>query len=100
MIHRLAGSPDEVILHDFTLTRVGLEPEREPLLKAMQSLYDKSAWNNPVLLVFWGVHADGMRAFLSALEKNYGGITCYLKNKLGFSNEDVERMKKNLVLQV
>ncbi|KAL4920597.1 protein-tyrosine phosphatase-like protein [Aspergillus aurantiobrunneus] len=98
LIHRLAGSSDEAIVHDFTLTRVGLEPGREALLNMMQGLYGESAWNNPVLLVLWGVHASGMTGFLKVLDETYGGVTGYLKDKLGFSDLDIESMKGNLVL--
>lgn len=95
LIHRLAGSADEAIIHDFTLTRVGLEPGREALLTMMKSLYGESAWNNPVLLVLWGVHANGMAGFLNILDGQHGGVGGYLKS-LGFSESDVATMKRNL----
>ncbi|KAL6237206.1 hypothetical protein BDW75DRAFT_204502 [Aspergillus navahoensis] len=98
LIHRLAGSSDEALIHDFTLTRVGLEPGRAALLKMMQSVYGKSVLDNPVLPVVWGVHGSGMTAFLEALDESYGGVTGYLKNTLGFSDWDIEVMKANLVL--
>ncbi|KAL4940014.1 hypothetical protein BDV06DRAFT_230696 [Aspergillus oleicola] len=99
LIHRLAGSSDEAIVHDFTLTRIGLEPGREPLLKMMRGLYGESAWNNPVLLVLWGVHAKGITGFLEVLDRSYGGVTGYLKDKLGFSDADITKMKLNLALK-
>ncbi|RDW63218.1 tyrosine-protein phosphatase [Aspergillus mulundensis] len=98
LIHRLAGSSDEELLHDFTLTRIGLEPGRLALLKMMQSVYGKSVLDNPVLPVVWGVHASGMMAFLEALDEGYGGVVGYLRNTLGFSDWDIEAMKANLVL--
>ncbi|KAL4982047.1 protein-tyrosine phosphatase-like protein [Aspergillus falconensis] len=98
LIHRLAGSPDEALILDFTLTRVGLEPGRAALLKMMQSVYGESVLDNPVLPVVWGVHASGMTAFLEAFDEGYGGVTGYLKNTLGFSDWDIEVMKANLVL--
>ncbi|OJI95842.1 hypothetical protein ASPVEDRAFT_22880 [Aspergillus versicolor CBS 583.65] len=97
LIHRLAGSADEAIIHDFTLTRVGLEPGREALLTMMKSLYGESAWNNPVLLVLWGVHANGMAGFLNILDGQHGGVVGYLKS-LGFSESDIATMKRNLAL--
>ncbi|KAL2815126.1 protein-tyrosine phosphatase-like protein [Aspergillus granulosus] len=98
LIHRLAGSSDEAIIHDFTLTRVGLEPGRQALLNMMQSLYGKSALDNPVLLVLWGVHADGMTGFLNVLDENHGGVVGYLQ-KLGFSEEDVQVIRANLAIK-
>ncbi|KAL4746861.1 hypothetical protein BDW72DRAFT_27980 [Aspergillus terricola var. indicus] len=98
LIHRLAGSCDEALVLDFTLTRVGLEPGRAALLKMMQSVYGESVLDNPVLPVVWGVHGSGMVAFLEALDEGYGGVTGYLKNTLGFSDEDLEVMKANLLL--
>ncbi|KAL4737427.1 protein-tyrosine phosphatase-like protein [Aspergillus similis] len=98
LIHRLAGSSDETLILDFTLTRVGLEPGRAALLKMMQSVYGESVLDNPVLPVVWGVHGSGMVAFLEALDEGYGGVTGYLKNTLGFSDGDLEVMKANLLL--
>ncbi|KAL4899327.1 hypothetical protein BDW74DRAFT_116619 [Aspergillus multicolor] len=98
LIHRLAGSSDAELIHDFTLTRVGLEPGRLALLKMMQSVYSKSVLDNPVLPVVWGVHASGMMAFLEVLDEGYGGVIGYLRNTLGFSDWDIEAMKANLVL--
>ncbi|KAL4998629.1 protein-tyrosine phosphatase-like protein [Aspergillus recurvatus] len=98
LIHRLAGSSDEALILDFTLTRVGLEPGRAALLKMMQSVYGESVLDNPVLPVVWGVHASGMMAFLEALDEGYGGVTGYLNDTLGFSDWDIEVMKANLVL--
>ncbi|KAL3461982.1 protein-tyrosine phosphatase-like protein [Aspergillus heterothallicus] len=98
LIHRLAGSSDEAIIHDFTLTRVGLEPGRPALLAAMQSLYGKSAWENPVLLVLWGVHAGGMTGFLQVLDEEHGGAAGYLQ-ELGFSEDDVAKIRANLVIR-
>ncbi|KAL4802182.1 major facilitator superfamily domain-containing protein [Aspergillus unguis] len=98
LIHRLAGSSDEAIIHDFTLTRVGLEPGREALLQMMRGLYGESAWDNPVLLVLWGVHASGMTGFLKVLDEEYGGVTGYLRNKLGFDEADIETMQRNLAV--
>ncbi|KAL2826485.1 protein-tyrosine phosphatase-like protein [Aspergillus cavernicola] len=97
LIHRLAGSADEAIIHDFTLTRVGIEPGRQALLTMMQGFYGESTWENPVLLVLWGVHAAGMTGFLKILDEVHGGVPGYL-NKLGFSNADLEVMRGNLVL--
>jgi hypothetical protein len=64
----------------------------------MQSLYGESAWENPVLLVLWGVHASGMTGFLNVLDETHGGVTGYLKDKLGFSDADIERIRGNLLL--
>ncbi|KAI9375220.1 protein-tyrosine phosphatase-like protein [Aspergillus egyptiacus] len=95
LLHRLAGSADEAIVHDFTLSRVGIEPGRAALLSMMQSAYGESAWENPVLLVLWGVHAAGMSGFLTVLDELHGGVEGYLRT-LGFGEEDLERMRVNL----
>ncbi|KAL2865088.1 major facilitator superfamily domain-containing protein [Aspergillus lucknowensis] len=97
LIHRLAGSTDEAIVHDFMLTRVGVEPGRQTLLAMMSKLYGESAWKNPVLLVMWGVHPGGMTGFLKHLDDKYDGAAGYLKNTLGFSGSDVETIRANLV---
>lgn len=41
--------------------------------------------------------AENMRAALEMIETRYGGAEGYLRNKLGFSEDDIETMRKNLV---
>lgn len=97
LIHRLAGSSDEAIIYDFTLTRVGIEPGRQPLLRMMQKAYGEFDWESRVLPIVWGVHAAGMTGFLKALDESHGGVTGYL-NQLGISDSDIRKMRANLVM--
>ncbi|KAL3468993.1 protein-tyrosine phosphatase-like protein [Aspergillus californicus] len=97
LIHRLAGSSDEAIIYDFTLTRVGIEPGRQPLLRMMQKAYGEFDWESRVLPIVWGVHAAGMTGFLRVLDESHGGVMGYL-NQLGISDSDIQIMRANLVM--
>jgi hypothetical protein len=38
-----------------------------------------------------------MLAFLLLLERKYGGVRAYLKDYLGFLEEDIDRIRENLL---
>ena len=39
-----------------------------------------------------------MIAFLHLLDSNYGGIEQYVKNYVGFSDEDVAKVRENMLI--
>ncbi|KKK23565.1 hypothetical protein P175DRAFT_0448610 [Aspergillus ochraceoroseus IBT 24754] len=96
LIQRLAGSPDDAIIQDYTLTRIGIEPGRESLTNTIKALYGTSAIENPMQLVSWGVNAATMTGFLKAVDDTHGGVEGYLKENMGFSDKDVQIMIHNL----
>ncbi|KZV85786.1 hypothetical protein EXIGLDRAFT_681537 [Exidia glandulosa HHB12029] len=91
----LAGVTDEAIVEDYAMTRLGLAPY-EALIATRFA--DKEEWR---------AHPEGGRRLLSAepatmteflrvLRDQYGGAEGYCA-KLGFSAEDIARIKANLV---
>ncbi|KAF2117525.1 protein-tyrosine phosphatase-like protein [Lophiotrema nucula] len=92
----LAGVPKDVIADDYVLSRLGIEPSREVLL-AMLKVWDKG-WTaeTPGMAEFAQVKAEFMLATLEMVDEKYGGMEGYVKRELGFSDEDVEKIKKNL----
>lgn len=95
----LVGRPHEEIIHDYLLTRVGLESVRENLTMAL-GLHAGSNHLSPEaigMLELSGVRAHTMASFLKTFESTYGGVHGYLTDRLGFSADDVEQMRRNLV---
>lgn len=96
----LIGRPHDEIIHDYILTRVGLESVRENLTQAL-ALHFGSDHLSPEafgMLELSSVRAQSMACFLKTLESSYeGGVHGYLTTKLGFSAADIEQMRHNLV---
>lgn len=105
MLESLAGYDPEIIRTDFLLSRIGYEPAREQLIKFalkgagvdveanpdLSQLYDAPGFYNLASLktVCWD-------AFVDVVDKEYGGFRGYVTNVLGFSEDDLVTIKKNL----
>ncbi|KAJ9141679.1 Tyrosine-protein phosphatase [Pleurostoma richardsiae] len=98
MLMTLAGEDPDVVALDYILSRVGTEPAREQLLAfarhgagivgddvEVPGFYNLASLKEPC----W-------RAFLQGLEAEYGGFEGYVTGKLGFSEEDLGKIKANL----
>ncbi|KAL2255725.1 hypothetical protein VTK26DRAFT_2809 [Humicola hyalothermophila] len=99
----LAGASADTIRLDYMLSRIGYEVVREQLVGALASSL-KGAMPAET-----GTAAIGLRtmsnlsiscwdAFVKAVDDEYGGFEGYVTGTLGFSAEDVARIKANLVL--
>ncbi|KAE8359386.1 protein-tyrosine phosphatase-like protein [Aspergillus caelatus] len=96
LILLLADTPSDAIVHDFILSRVGIEPARKMLMAAFPTLSGAVTPESTGWLELMSVRAPAMVAFLDTVEQSFGGVKGYLTGILGFSNEDVEIMRVNL----
>ncbi|RJE22613.1 hypothetical protein PHISCL_05036 [Aspergillus sclerotialis] len=100
LILRLAGSSYDAIANDYVLTRIGVEPARDALMAAVKlNLFDIGETNpeDVGLLELCSVKVSAMAGFLKTIENSYQeGVKGYVKEKLGFSEEDVQKMCSNL----
>lgn len=105
MLETLAGYDEETVQTDYLLSRIGIEVAREQLLgfakKYSQGVgsnaspdagFDVPGFHNLVSLkvACW-------KAFVEAVGREYGGFEGYVTKVLGFSDEDLVKIKKNLV---
>ncbi|CAG8112939.1 unnamed protein product [Penicillium salamii] len=105
LILLLIDRPQEEIINDYILTRVGLESARENLMEAFAmnmetEEVDVSQLSPEALgmLELCGVRATAMVEFLKYFASAYeNGIEGYLTDGLGFSSTHVEIMRKNLI---
>ncbi|KAL2190841.1 hypothetical protein L209DRAFT_747187 [Thermothelomyces heterothallicus CBS 203.75] len=93
----LAGAGAETIALDYLLSRIGIEPAKEQLLAyvtkgPMAVNMDARGFRNMANLKLgcW-------EAFVKAVDAEYGGFEGYVRGPLGFSEEDVAKIKNNLV---
>lgn len=79
------------------LTRVGLEPGRALLEAKLKQIWkitevDKTpGWAN-----FAALRPSYWHAFVEGINERYGGFDGYVTGHLGFSEEDLEVIKRNL----
>ncbi|KAK4104061.1 hypothetical protein N658DRAFT_465940 [Parathielavia hyrcaniae] len=95
----LAGASKETMVLDFMLSRPGIEPVKEQLLAfalhgSMAASPDAPGFHNLVNL-----RISSWKAFVEAVEAEYGGFEKYVTGTLGFSEGDVATIRRNLVKQ-
>ncbi|KAI5993629.1 protein-tyrosine phosphatase-like protein [Pisolithus albus] len=94
---KLATVDDHYICHDYSLTRVGREPDREKVIKRL-STEPLFAANTDAALRMLTSRYSTMTAFLELLERVYGGVEEYVKKYCGLTDEDISRIRTNLVI--
>lgn len=94
---KLAGVDDESIADDYALSRIGREPVREMVMKrlAMEPIF---ASNNEAALNMFTCRRETMMAFLPSMQEKYGGVEAYCKQHLGLSDEDIDRIRSNILI--
>ncbi|KAF9480692.1 hypothetical protein BDN70DRAFT_804836 [Pholiota conissans] len=96
IILKLAGVDDEQISHDYALTRIGREPARE-MIMARLSKEPLFAANNEAALNMFTCRHETMQAFLKHFDEKYGGAEEYLRNYVGFSEDEIDAIKRNIL---
>ncbi|TXT10559.1 hypothetical protein VHUM_02064 [Vanrija humicola] len=102
LLHHLAGTPPAAVLYDYMLTRLGIEPGREVMqgalraAEAMAEAAKRPGFLNMAELrpTFWEFLENGVRERFGSWEE-YVRLP-YADGGLGFSEEDVGVIKKNL----
>jgi len=99
LILLLVGTPHEEIIYDYMLTRAALENVRENLTQVLALHFgtDHLSPEAMGMLELSGVRAHAMAEFLKTFESAYDGIEGYVTKVLGFSREDLEQMRHNLL---
>ncbi len=95
----LAGADAETIALDFMLSRIGTEPARELLMQFALKGSMAEGMDAPGFANLANLRVVCWQAFEQALESEYGGWDAYVTKTLGFSDEDLATIKKNLVAQ-
>ncbi|KAJ7072922.1 protein-tyrosine phosphatase-like protein [Mycena amicta] len=99
LILMLLGVNDDDIAQDYALTTLGLEPARTILQARLQKIPACVA-NMEGTMNMGSSKKESMRAILDMIREEYGGAAEYLRNKVGLTEEDVQTVRKNLVVVV
>ncbi|GAW17057.1 hypothetical protein ANO14919_065070 [Xylariales sp. No.14919] len=96
MLLALAGASEDAIATDWQLSRIGTEPVRAMLLEFARKGTDAYGEDQPGFYNLVNLRKSCWRAFVKALEKRYGGFEGFVTDRLGFSQDDLSKIKKNL----
>ncbi|KAI1435195.1 protein-tyrosine phosphatase-like protein [Xylaria sp. CBS 124048] len=93
----LAGASEDVIVMDWQLSRIGTEPVRPSLLEfARKGSGGISSDDVPGFHNLVNLKRSCWRAFVLGLEKQYGGFERFVTDTLGFSQDDLAKIRENL----
>ncbi|KAG8219010.1 protein-tyrosine phosphatase-like protein [Butyriboletus roseoflavus] len=97
ILFKLAGVEDHFICQDYSLTRIGREPDREKVLGRLlkEPLF---AANSELALRMLTSRYETMHATLGLFRDKYGGVENYVKNFCGLTDDDLSIIQSNLVV--
>lgn len=96
LLQTLAGTaPDNVIL-DFMLSRLGTEQAREKLTAFALASVGGNSENTPGFFNMIELRPASWMAFEQGVREVYGGWDEYVTGTLGFTDEDLQTIKRNL----
>ncbi|OJD13811.1 hypothetical protein AJ78_05768 [Emergomyces pasteurianus Ep9510] len=99
LILRIAGVPDdEVISREYELTEVGLGELRQQSIDRLLA-HPAFGGDREGAERMVSAKAAAMMATLNWVDKKYGGAEGYLKTGIGFSDEDIAAIRKNLTIE-
>ncbi|ROW08157.1 hypothetical protein VPNG_06965 [Cytospora leucostoma] len=105
LLETLAGYDEETVRTDFLLSRIGIEVAREHLLGFARKYSEGvdshgSSGDFPDVPGFYNLvslKTACWDAFVEVVGKEYGGFEGYVTKVLGFSDEDLVKIKMNLI---
>ncbi|RYP76049.1 hypothetical protein DL769_003706 [Monosporascus sp. CRB-8-3] len=92
----LAGASEETIILNYLLSRIGTEPARDELLNFAQAGTNALSQDQPGFYNLCNLRASCWKAFMEGLQQEYGGFEQFIRNKLGFTEDDLAKIKANL----
>jgi len=92
----LAGEAADRVALDYMLSRVGTEPARERLIAFARREAGVEDEEAPGFYNLISLRLSCWEAFLEAVRVEYGGFDRYVVDTLGFSEEDLETIRRNL----
>lgn len=95
----LAGVDPDTVALDFLLSRIGTEPARQQLLDFAKRGTGIDDEDIPGFHNLCSLRISCWKQFLKGVEREFGGWNGYITETLGFSQEDLAKIKHNLVAE-
>jgi hypothetical protein len=96
MLLTLAQASPDVVSLDYILSRIGTEPVRSMLLAFAMDGTKAQSQEEPGFYNLASLRVACWNAFIGAMQREYGGFEQFIISKLGFSEEDLAKIKNNL----
>ncbi|KAI1336319.1 protein-tyrosine phosphatase-like protein [Xylariaceae sp. FL0016] len=96
LLLKLAGASDDAVALDWLLSRIGTEPVRLMLLQFAMKGTNATDQDQPGFRNLCSLKRPCWDAFVEGVEKEYGGFENFVTGELGFSQDDLARIKTNL----
>lgn len=99
LVLSLCGVPDNAVAHEYALTDLGLGHRRAEFvgnltrsgpLKGGRAAAERMVSSRP----------EAMLGTLALIRREYGGVEDFVKGRCGLSDEEIERIRRNLVVEV
>jgi protein tyrosine/serine phosphatase len=99
LVLSLCGVPDDAVAHEYSLTGLGLGHRRAEfvgnLTRSGLLKGDRAAAERMI-----GSRPEAMMGTLALIRREYGGVEGFVKGRCGLSDEEIERVRRNLVVEV
>lgn len=92
----LAGASPDVVSLDYLLSRIGTEPARKALLQVVLASTKAESIEQPGFQNLCELREESWNAFVKGVERDFGGFDKFVTGKLGFSEDDLVKIKANL----
>lgn len=93
----LANASSDVVSLDYMLSRIGTEPVRKALLEFAMAGTNTGSVDQPGFYNICQLREESWDAFVQGVQREYGGFERFVTDKLGFSSEDLAKIKINLI---
>lgn len=99
LVLSLCGVPDEVIAHEYSLTDLGLGHRRDEFIENLTRSGPLKG-NRAAAERMVGSRPEAMLGTLALIRREYGGVEEFVRGRCGLSEEEIEGIRKNLVVEV
>ncbi|KAI3391795.1 hypothetical protein diail_6785 [Diaporthe ilicicola] len=99
LVLSLCGVPDDAVAHEYSLTDLGLGGRRAEFVDHLVASGPLKG-DRPAAERMVGSRAGAMLGTLALIRREYGGIEEFVRGRCGLSGEEIERVKRNMVVEV
>ena len=96
LVLMLAGCGDEEVADEYALSEVGLKELKPVMVERLMAVEELDASREGVERMV-GSRRENMLATIEMIRNKFGGVEGYLRGKCGFGEEDLERIRSNIL---